>query len=259
MKTKYVFRSVLSIFIASLALSAQAVIIDGTFKGTVMNVSDNGDNNNPYFQDFFSDNLIGQNLTGSFWYDTDLAPPNAGVIGQWRSTGNTNWLGVTFNVDGKTLNPSVLPEGYTLANSWEIQNIGEIGWGTGVHDFTQEYFGVLDDVVSTRDSYTSDQYAAITFLDAIIPSLSGNSLIQDFTWRDDGKVYENWDDIPGIASYHNTATFDGEDIEAGLIARLSEVTVKPRNQANVPEPSSILLFSMGLIALIVRRRKLNIQ
>jgi hypothetical protein len=257
MNKKYFFRNFLCLFIVSLSLSTQAVIIDGTFKGTVMEVSDNGDNDNPYFQDFFSSNLIGQSFTGSFWYDTDLAPVNQGTTGQWRTTENTNWLGITFNVDGKALNPAVAPSGYTQTSTWETQNIGEINWGTGIHDFTQEFFGVREDGLATDGTYTSSQMAGITFLDAIIPSLSGNSLLQDFTWHDDGAYYENWDDIPGLALYFNDTKYSGESIGVGLAARLSEITVSPRIQAEVPEPSAIMLLGFGLIALIIRQRKIS--
>ena len=255
MNKKYVLRSVLSILMASMALGAQAVIIDGTFKGTVMNVSDNGDNNNPYFQDFFSANLEGQSFTGSFWYDTDLAPANAGTTGQWRTTENTNWLGLTFNVDGKILNSAVLSEGFVQSGTLEIHNIGEIDWGTGIHDFTQEYFGVREFITATNGSFLSEQSAGITFLDAIIPSLSGNTLVQDFTWYDDGATYENWDDIPGLALYFNHTEGANKDIYVGLAARLSEITVSPRGQASVPEPSALLLFGLGVVALLIRRRR----
>ena len=253
MNKNRIFRNVLSLLVVSLSLSAHAVIIDGTFKGTVLSVADNGDNNNPYFVDFFSSNLVGENFSGNFWYDTDLAPANMGTNGQWRFTEHTNWLGVTFNVDGKTLNPAVIPDGFTQINSLEIHNIADVNGYTGVHDFNPEYFGIREFIDSTSGEFTSEQSAGISFLDAIIPSLSGNTLVQDFTWHDSGAVYENWDDIPALALYFNYNNYPGQLIDAGLAARITEITVSPR--VAVPEPSAILLLGLGVITLIARKRK----
>jgi hypothetical protein len=258
---KHIFRKVLSLpvlsFLAmSLSSVAHAVIVDGTFKGTVISVGDNGDNNNPYFVDFFSSNVVGSDFSGSFWYDTDLAPVNTGTTGQWRFTEHTNWLGVTFNVDGKTLNASNIPDGFTQTNSLEIHNIADVNGYTGIHDFNPEYFGIREFINSANGDFTSDQSAGISFLDSIIPSLSGNSLIQDFTWHDEGAVYEDWDDIPALALYFNANTLPGNLINAGLAARLSEITVSPRTQVSVPEPSALILIVIGVAALITRRRKM---
>lgn len=254
MNKKHIFRNVLSLLAISLSLSTHAVIIDGTFKGTVLSVADNGDNNDPYFVDFFSSNLVGGNFSGSFWYDTDLAPANMGTNGQWRFTENTNWLGVTFNIDGKILNPAVVPIGFTPSSTLEIHNIADVNGYTGVHDFNPESFGIREFVVSENNGFTSEQSTGISFLDSIIPSLSSSTLIQDFMWHDTDAVYDNWDDIPALALYFNHNNYPGQLIDAGLAARITEITVVPRTA--VPEPSAIMLLGLGVITLIARKRKL---
>ncbi|RYY03428.1 MAG: PEP-CTERM sorting domain-containing protein [Gammaproteobacteria bacterium] len=254
MNKKHFFRNFLSIVVVGFSLNAHAVIIDGTFKGTVFSVGDNGDFNNPYYENFFSDDLLGGSLSGSFWYDTDLAPANMGTTGQWRFTENTNWLGVTFNVDGKTLNPADIPAGFTQSDVWEMHNIADVNGYTGIHDFNQEYFGIRKDVAATNGSYSIYQLGGISFLDTIIPYVNGNSLIQDFTWHDDGKVYENWDDNPALALYFYSNDSPDNLIYASVAGRISEITAGPRN-VEVPEPSAIILLGLGFMALSLRQRK----
>lgn len=254
MRNKPIFRNFLSCLVVGLSLNANAVIIDGTFKGTVLGVGDNGDNNNPYYQNFFSDNLVGENFSGSFWYDTDLAPANMGTNGQWRFTENTNWIGITFNIDGKTLNPNDIPAGFTQSDVWEMHNIADYNGYTGIRDFVPEYFGIRKDVAATNGSYSSYQFGGISFIDNIIPYINANSLIQDFTWHDDGKTYENWDNIPGLALYNYTDDSPDNLIYASFAGRLSEITVSPRS-AEVPEPSAIILLGLGLVTLSLRQRK----
>lgn len=254
MNINHAMKNVLLCLPFAVPLSAQAIIIDGTFKGKVLSVSDNGDNNNPYYVDFFSSNLEGTDFSGSFWYDTDLAPANMGTTGQWRYSENTDWFGVTFFVDGKTLNPEDIPDGSTQASTLELHTISDPMGYTGIRDFTTEHFGLREFVAATKEGYISEQSAGISFLDSIIPSLDGNSLLQDFTWYDTGETYENWDDIPGLALYFNYNSDPDQLINAGLAARLSEITVKPR-QLNAPEPSSLVLWLLCGIGLILRYRK----
>ena len=254
MKSNHIKRIFLFCLPIVLPLPAQAVIIDGTFKGKVLSVSDNGDNNNPYYVDFFSENLEGSGFTGSFWYDTELAPANMGSTGQWRYSENTDWFGVTFYVDGKTLNADNIPDGSTQASTLELHTISDPNGYTGIRDFTTEHFGVREFVTATKEGYISEQSAGISFLEQIIPLLNGNSLIQNFTWYDTGEHYDNWDDIPGLALYFNYNSDPEQLINAGLAARLSEITVKPR-QINVTEPSTLLLLILCGTGLLIRNRK----
>lgn len=256
MNKKQTLCSLISLLAAFTSLNTHSVIIDGTFKGYVMSAWDNGDVS-PFFNDFFSADIVGKDFKGSFWYDTDLAPANQSSIGQWRTSETNNWLGLTFKVDGKTLDMSSISTGFTPTNSWEALNIGDPAFSTGLHDFTQEYFGVSDANLAVNGNLRSYQGGTVSFLDAIVPVLTGPELTQNFTWKDSGADYSNWDDIPGLATYNIDSLLNDKQTQGGLLARITKLTVSTRKEANVPEPSSLALLAFGILVLFLRSYKLK--
>ncbi len=256
MNKKQILYGLATILATSISLSAYSVIIDGTFKGYVINAWDNGDAS-PFFNDFFSSDVVGKDFKGSFSYDTELAPVNTGTDGQWRASETNKWLGLTFKVDGKTLDISNIPANFTATNSWEALNVGDPSSSTGLHDFTQEYFGLRDENHAVYGDLTSHQIGGISFLEATLPVLNGTELTQDFKWKDTGEFYAEWDDIPGLATYNIDSTLNDKQTEAGLAARITKLTVSARKEANVPEPSSFLLLMLGILSLALRSYKLN--
>ncbi|MES2674308.1 MAG: PEP-CTERM sorting domain-containing protein [Pseudomonadota bacterium] len=254
MNKKQILCGLASLLTAFTSLNTHSVIIDGTFKGYVMSAWDNGDAS-PFFNDFFSPDIVGKDFKGSFWYDTDLAPANQSSIGQWRASETNNWLGLTFKVDGKILDMSSIPANFTATNSWEALNIGDPNFSTGLHDFTQEYFGVSDANLAVNGNFKSYQGGTVSFLDAIVPVLTGPELTQNFTWKDSGEDYSNWDDIPGLATYNIDSLLNDKQTQGGFLARITKLTVATRKEASVPEPSSLLLLAFGVLGLVLRSYK----
>lgn len=256
MKINYAMKKILFSLLMALPLSAQAIIIDGTFKGKIIYSSEYGGNNNPDYANFSNSNLAGSDFSGSFWYDIDLAPTNWGTIGQSRSSENTNWFEISFNVDGKTLSADNPTAGLSVFATSELHLIAEPTAFTGLRIYAAEYFGLSELTAANGGSFIHNQSAGISFLDSIVPSLSGNGLIQNFTWYDSGGGTD-WEDIPGLAYY----AFRDDDVvdnnvlkSASFIGRISEMTVRPR-QISVPEPSALLLLGLGVMTLLIRNRK----
>jgi hypothetical protein len=255
MKINYSMKFFLfSLFIA-LSLSAQAIIIDGTFKGKIISANEDGTSNSPDDVDFFSSNIVDNDFSGSFWYDIDLAPTNWGTTGQSRSSEGTNWFELTFYVDGKTLNSDTPPEGSTIFATSELHIIAEPTAFTSLRNYAAEYFGLSEMTAATDGSLIHNQFAGISFLDSIIPSLSGNSLFQSFTWYDTDETYNNWEVIPGFAFYMFRDDVVNTPVRSAyFVGRISEMTVGPR-QTSVPEPSTLLLLGLGAMTLLIRNRK----
>jgi hypothetical protein len=255
MKINYAMKKILFSLLMALPLSAQAIIIDGTFKGKIFHTNEYGGNNNPDYVNFSNSSLIGSDFSGSFWYDIDLAPTNWGTTGQSRSSEYTNWFELTFYVDGKTLSADNPPNGLTVFATSELHIIAEPTAYTGLRNYAEEHFGLSELTAANGGSFIHHQSTGISFLDSIIPSLSGNGLIQNFTWYDAGGG-NSWEDIPGLAHY----AFRDDDLDnntlryASFSGRISEITVKPR-QIVVTEPSDLLLLGLGVFTILIRRRK----
>lgn len=250
------FTALISLTVASV----QAAIIEGTFKGTVILSSDNGDTNapNPYFDNLWSENIIGQTMTGSFRYNTELMPANTGVTGQERISATNSWLEILFNVDGKTFAISSIPPDFSMQHSYEALNIANIGSSTGIRDFTQEYFGLWDEMWATNGDLKSFTYGGISLLDSIVPLLNGINLEQQFTWIDTGVDYEVVDDIPGLAILWIDNKLSEKSQMGAVLARLNEVNAAV-SPVEVPEPSIVILMTLSLLSLVSRRFKLNFR
>lgn len=244
----------ISIFSAALlsltVTSVQATIIEGSFKGTIILSSDNGDGvpPSPYFDNLWSDDIIGQTMTGSFRYNTEIMPANTAATGQERWSETNSWLEIAFNVDGKTFAISNIPADFTLTHSYEFLNIANIDSTTPIRDFTHEYFGLWEETWATKGDLRLHTYGGISLLDSIVPLLNGISLEQQFTWLDSGGNYDIVDDIPGLAILWVDNKLSEKSQEGAVVARLTEVKAAIKT-TELPEPSSLALIIFSLTFL----------
>lgn len=240
--------------------NTQAIIIDGAFHGSVVFGSDNADGNppSPYFNNLWSKDIVGKTISGSFWYDTELMPTNSGSNGQIRQSHTNNWMGVTFYIEEKIFDFSLIPDNFiSTTNTSENLHINdEFGWSV-IRDFTQEHFSVfkyVDSVKPNSDFYQS-LIGGVSFLEQIVPVLTANSVIQEFTWVDQGGVFETLDETPGVF-YLGVDRRIGEKMDQGsLVGRISDMQVSIRKTSSVPEPSTLFLFVSGLFLIIFKIKR----
>lgn len=233
-------KSLLSICLAcSFACSgfSHATIIDGYFKARIYaDESDEG---------IFSGNLRGKKVSGHFWWDTALAPaadPNYPHATSY-SGGPNDWLNFIFEIDGKKINvaskngPSVDPSeaGQRVAiNNTDSADKFYVGQSTIKGDF-------LGDIV---------QVFAGLYINGNTNFLTNDSLVQSFSWERDEQYL-------GVASIWDRGRVNGVEYSSYLEMYISKLTVIARTPVVVPEPSGIFLFGVGVLGLLVNRRKLR--
>lgn len=233
------------------ALPVSAVIVEGTFKGTIYDAWDyhDGSPTNPYPVDFWSGDLTGKSLSGSFWYDTDLMPSNSGTTGTIRTSETNNWMNITFSIDGKTLDVSKIPDNLPTRYAYEILAVDEEGY-MGAREPNTSQFDMVDFALSGDDTVRHWQHGGLAFLEGILP-LDGSNVIQEFSWKDDGTEYPDPLDYPGLAYYYTSSYSNDWEIIAEARARITEFTIGVK-AASVPEPSSLLLIMMGIAGVALR-------
>src|SRR6478752_6192657 len=93
---------VISLFVTSLfSASASAVIIEGSYRGVidVLNVSAD-----PSMTPVWENVSLGDEVLGSFWYDTDKAPTNLPSNNDlYYYTSGDVWLSSSFTIGGKKI------------------------------------------------------------------------------------------------------------------------------------------------------------
>ncbi len=230
------FLSAIFLFITSTCVNA--VIIDIDYRGWVgVDYSDEG---------VWSKDMWQSEVTGKFWYDTELAPARAPVDPDYPnyysySSATNSWLNMVMYIDGKVFDISK-PEGGSAEMDEALEEI----------NFNVES-GYVRINKETLEGDLSGDYLKKE-VDIRLNSIDGlilqNSLEQSFSWNEDSCCSDMYFVLWGSKN-GNTYRSTMELAITSLTA-----TIRP---ASVPEPSSLSLLFLGVIALAFRRRKQNIE
>ncbi|MES2674471.1 MAG: PEP-CTERM sorting domain-containing protein [Pseudomonadota bacterium] len=223
---------VIFLFITSTCVNA--VIIDGNFSARVYyDGSDEG---------IWSKNLRDSEVTGTFWYDTALAPaPDPRNPNYTSYLSDTNsWVNIIYFIDGKTIDISKSVG--SKSESTESVNINADTDEFEVYDKIT-LGDPLGDYELTIGSLWAYKTADIIH-DADI--IQDNGLEQNFSWASD-------DSYIGTALFVRNGVKNGQAYVSELEMALTDISVMPR-EVSVPEPSTFLLLVIGLGVLVFRRR-----
>jgi hypothetical protein len=250
MSNKNILRGLLISTALSMSMCSHAVIIEGTFGGIVSEAQDGNDFDSSYV-DIWKGNLVGKSVTGSFWYDTDLAPgntanpntPNEAIYFK-----RSNWLGITFNIDGKVFDISN-DNPYSLRASYIVDVVTIDNHVLATNGDNQENFMVSDSVErGTEGGNYELREGMVAFSDSLIDVMDGIGLVQEFEWTN----HNEWP-FAGTGYFSFFSSINGQLSFANASMNISDIHAKVRNQVSIPEPSTVMLMAIGLLSLALRR------
>jgi hypothetical protein len=240
-------RNLIILFLSCISVSSEAVIIQGTFEGMVINAGDDS-YEDPTYVNYWNENPIGTQISGRFQYDTTLAPePKFG----WRNTasyGRNNvaqpqWLSVDFFIDGRWVDSSSNhPDGFEPVEINKIVGIVDIEDTT--YPSYGDYFSLLDSRITQNDKgIRKSTYAWVGMHEQMTDIINNLGLIQDFSWT--RETINSW----GMGTYEVIGEKNGQAYRAWASMDISNMTVSPQ-RTSVPEPSSFYLLVIGLFGLL---------
>lgn len=115
-------------------------------------------------------------------------------------------------------------------------------------DGVTDGLNVHDEVMKGDFAADIVQVAGYVNIAATQNFLINDSLEQSFSWHDDGNY-------SGTAGIWNRGRVNGVEYSSLLEMYVSELNVSVREPVEVPEPSGLILFGVGMLGLLVKRRK----
>lgn len=228
--------------------SAAAVIIEGSYRGVVSALF--ADPANSLVTPVWENVALGDEVSGSFWYDTENAPQKSPSDNDlYIYTYSDEWISSSFTVGGKTY------------SSWDYANYNGNLSTEGIyftsldpatHGSSRESFYLVD-IIGDGD-YSAD-YTAILFSIQIasqeLPLLSGLSLVQHFDWYDVDDPNSD-----ALADIFIGSSRDGKQTASSAEIDVREFHIGIKKPVQVPEPSPLVLLSIAIAGLVIKARRL---
>lgn len=158
----------------------KGVIIDGTIKNTVTNETTKED----------EQSLAGKEVTGDFWYSTrvlskghGLAGPDDAFYSDWGDDDNTEWVNITYTIDGITYELNENTHAPNKINRNDIVNVRDYPQKKGLR------FRDIGDIEGV-----GREFSALTIIGADKNIVSQRGLKQSYTWERPTAT-QNCDDV----------------------------------------------------------------
>jgi len=245
MKKMYLLK-MLMLTTAFAVTNAHAVIIEGSFNGTVKSFTNGAEDVN--LAGYWDNVSEGSVASGSFWYDTDKTPGNTSdfTTSSFYQSYTDTWMGSQFNIDGKTFSISELP--LLNGNAFQSEGVWLFNFEPDVDQSTQERFYLFDNITSNDYPDVASIGLMVSITSFEKPLLNGLGIEQEFDWYD---VH----DPTFVGEAHiSIATVVGDTRKEGTAwIDINEFHLKVKNKVDVPEPSPLILLLLGVCALVVRR------
>ncbi len=231
---------------ALLATNVYAVLIEGSFQGTVRTFNNGIEDIG--ITGYWDSVAEGSRVSGSFWYDSDKAPGNTSDFSTSAlyQSYTDEWAGSSFTIDGKTYYISNLP----LLDRYNIKSEGVWlhNFEPAVDSSTKEMFNFFDNI-STGSSDAG--YRAIGLTVEINswekPLLSGLGIVQEFDWYDLG------DSTSYAQAYISIGEIAKEGVkDSNAWVDINEFHLRIKSTTTVPEPTSIFLWCLAAFALLAK-------
>ncbi|HEY8942108.1 MAG TPA: hypothetical protein VIM59_18070 [Cellvibrio sp.] len=249
MKFNIVIKSLL-LSITLIAGHAHALIIEGYFTGSVRSFANGTEDG--LFAGYWENVSIGSMVSGSFWYDTDKSPADTAADSYYAYYHSYTdvWMNSNFTIDGKTssISDHVPLDRYVIET--EGINLFDLEKTSSYPYPGKEVFYLYDNISSGGHN---GGYKAIGLMVEVSREdktlLDGLGIIQEFDW------YDIDDPTSYAQAYIDIGIATTDEMRASNAwVDISEIHVRIKNSAQVPEPPALLLFSCAVLGLIARRQ-----
>ncbi len=229
-----------------IALNTQAVIIEGGFRGTITSFIDGYEDE---YDGYFDKDLLGTEVSGTFWYDVDKAPGSirGSSTSQSYESYTNNWLTLVVNINGKVLSPSVKieepfwPSLLIEGVNYTSDDIGDGSNTEAIYLYEQNIY-----VYGDTPDYKA-MHISLGIMNWGEHLLNGLGLVQELEW-------EAGPDTFGYVSIGMQDEYEiGRSKASAIDITLEEFFMRKRAVTNVPEIPSIYLLLIGAFSLLYKR------
>lgn len=222
---------------------ASALVLTGEFSANIISSTGYGLANNA---------AVGETLTGKIWIDTDAAQlidtcSDASRKCLSDSDENDKWIDITYSFMGNTYSPDNPDYSTNRDRVWAYDEYTSDD---------RDFFQVIEQ--DLQSSPYSNDYAYLRIYEWLDDVFTSANL------EDLATLSINWEDSnPGNCSTNDVqdrcGTFYAREIDNGVTSAYlrGDLTSLRLNTANVTEPGSFALFSLGVVGLIIARRRLR--
>lgn len=240
-----IFFKILSLAVSLFSVSlfspaTYAVIIEGNIRGVISELY-NG-SVDPFVRPVWKNVSLGDEVYGSFWYDTDKAPyklPSRNDL--YYYTGSDVWMSSSFTIGGKTYSSSDYAKynGNLSTESLYLTSLESVPDGSSRESF------YLADIIGMGD-YSAD-FTTMIFLVQLVsqelPLLDGLSLVQSFDW------YAGDPSSDALADFYIGSSRNGKQTASSAEIDVREFHIGIKKSTQLPEPSPLILLGISLALL----------